>query len=76
MAHTPVTVALLRALRREHGRPFRENAADIGIHRAGREHRVTPSATCREAQRSTTRPKVSCILGDALHVCPKPGPSQ
>lgn len=33
MAYTPVTVALLRALRRRRGRPLRSNAADIGIHR-------------------------------------------
>lgn len=33
MAYTPTTVALLRKLRQEQGRPLRENAADIGIHR-------------------------------------------
>lgn len=33
MAFTPVTVMLLRAIRRAQGRPLRTNAADIGIHR-------------------------------------------
>lgn len=33
MAHTPGTATLLRQLRREQGRPLRENGADIGIHR-------------------------------------------
>jgi hypothetical protein len=32
MAFTPSTVALLRKIRREQGRPLRVNAADIGIH--------------------------------------------
>ncbi|OBK04690.1 hypothetical protein A5746_10355 [Mycolicibacterium conceptionense] len=40
MAYAPITVALLRRLRRKQGRPLRENAADIGIHRE-REHVVT-----------------------------------
>jgi hypothetical protein len=33
LSYTPVTVALLRMIRRRQGRPLRENAADIGIHR-------------------------------------------
>jgi hypothetical protein len=33
MAFTPSTVALLRKIRREQGRPLRSSAADIGIHR-------------------------------------------
>lgn len=33
MTHTPGTATLLRQLRREQGRPLRENGADIGIHR-------------------------------------------
>lgn len=32
MAYTPVTVMLLRMLRRKQGRQLHENAADIGIH--------------------------------------------
>jgi hypothetical protein len=33
MAYTPITVALLKRLRRYQGRVLHENAADIGIHR-------------------------------------------
>ncbi|OCB09209.1 hypothetical protein A5717_25875 [Mycolicibacterium porcinum] len=40
MAHTPVTAALMRKLRRAQGRPLRGNGADIGVHR-NREHVVT-----------------------------------
>lgn len=31
MPYTPATVALLRQIRRGHGRPLRSGAADIGI---------------------------------------------
>lgn len=43
VAYTPITVALLRQIRRSQGRPLRSGAADIGItaawdHAAQREH--------------------------------------
>ncbi|WP_276824604.1 hypothetical protein [Mycolicibacterium mageritense] len=43
MSYTPITVALLRQIRRSQGRPLRSGAADIGItaawdHAAQREH--------------------------------------